>query len=110
MLGLTIHPVPVTAILVVLLLLLTLGLYRRLARIEARQVRIEATLAATAHSRGKESARAANPGSEPMGQQGPFEQFLAEDPGRLAMSKSEQFAAFREWRKKHGMNWSEPSS
>ena len=35
-----------------------------------------------------------------------FDQFLAEDSERLALSKSEQFAAYREWRKEKGMNWS----
>ena len=35
-----------------------------------------------------------------------FDQFLAEDPERLKLSKTEQFAAYREWRKVKGMNWS----
>lgn len=35
-----------------------------------------------------------------------FQAFLAEDPQRLSLSKSEQFAAFREWRREKGMNWS----
>jgi len=36
----------------------------------------------------------------------PFDEFLAEDPSRLALKKSEQAAAYREWRKQKGMNWS----
>ena len=35
-----------------------------------------------------------------------FDQFLGEDPERLKLSKTEQFAAYREWRKMKGMNWS----
>lgn len=33
-----------------------------------------------------------------------FEAFLAEDPKRMAMAKSEQFSAFRQWRRDKGMN------
>lgn len=37
---------------------------------------------------------------------GAFEAFLDEDPVRREMTKSEQFAAFRQWRHEKGMNWS----
>ena len=44
--------------------------------------------------------------AEAEAQPSAFDQFLAEDPERLVLSKSEQFAAYREWRKEKGMNWS----
>jgi len=37
---------------------------------------------------------------------GAFEAFLDEDPARRELTKSEQFAAFRQWRHEKGMNWS----
>ena len=37
---------------------------------------------------------------------GAFEAFLNEDPARKEMTKSEQFAAYRQWRHEKGMNWS----
>lgn len=37
---------------------------------------------------------------------GAFEAFLAEDPGRLQLTKKEQFAAYRKWRQENGLNWS----
>lgn len=37
---------------------------------------------------------------------GAFEAFLSEDPARKEMTKSEQFAAYRQWRQQKGMNWS----
>ena len=37
---------------------------------------------------------------------GAFEEFLNEDPARRELTKSEQFAAFRQWRHEKGMNWS----
>ena len=37
---------------------------------------------------------------------GPFEEFLAEDPDRLNLTKKEQFSAYRQWRQKKGLNWS----
>lgn len=35
----------------------------------------------------------------------PFEEFLNEDPARRALSKKEQFAAYRDWRSQKGLNW-----
>ena len=35
-----------------------------------------------------------------------FQQFLDEDPSRLSLPKKEQFATYREWRSKNGLNWS----
>ena len=40
------------------------------------------------------------------GSESAFDQFLSEDPERHKLSKTEQFAAYREWRKVNGMNWS----
>lgn len=37
---------------------------------------------------------------------GAFEAFLNEDASRRALTKSEQFAAYRQWRQEKGMNWS----
>lgn len=37
---------------------------------------------------------------------GAFEMFLDEEPARRMLSKSEQFAAYRQWRQEKGMNWS----
>ena len=39
---------------------------------------------------------------------GAFETFLNEDPARRELPKREQFAAYRQWRKERGMNWSKP--
>jgi hypothetical protein len=39
---------------------------------------------------------------------GAFEEFLSEDPARRKMVKSEQFAAYRQWRQSRGMNWRNP--
>lgn len=36
---------------------------------------------------------------------GAFERFLDEDPARRELPKSEQFAAYRKWRKDSGLNW-----
>ncbi|MCX6874175.1 MAG: hypothetical protein NTW21_10260 [Verrucomicrobia bacterium] len=37
-----------------------------------------------------------------------FETFLGEDPARRKLPKSEQFSAYRRWRREHGLNWSKP--
>ena len=37
---------------------------------------------------------------------GAFEVFLSEEPARREMTKGEQFAAYRQWRREKGMNWS----
>jgi hypothetical protein len=36
-----------------------------------------------------------------------FERYLAEDPERRRLPKKEQFADFRRWRARNGMNWPE---
>lgn len=35
-----------------------------------------------------------------------FEEFLKEDPTRKSLTKSEQFVAYRAWRREKGLNWS----
>ena len=64
------------------------------ARIHSLQKDLESRPAPSADAEGEQS-----PGSA-------FDQFLAEDPERLKLSKTDQFAAYREWRKVKGMNWS----
>ena len=39
------------------------------------------------------------------GRDGAFAKFLGERPELLVLKKSEQFAAFRKWRKEQGLNW-----
>lgn len=81
-------------IVLLLLLVLTLGLRSAVARLERRQLHQpdgKEPIARNTETEAKESA---------------FQAFLAEDPRRLALSKSDQSAAFREWRRQKGMNWS----
>lgn len=97
---------PAFDILIVVLLgcvlLLCLGIHGRVTRIESRMANLGRD-----ETGGPVSSSSVARGDEA---EGPYEQFLAEDPRRLAMSKSEQFAAYREWRKERGLNWSDPSS
>lgn len=81
-------------ILLLILLMVATGIRRVLARVELRlhqQAEHKGTATNATDAETKESA---------------FQAFLAEDPQRLGLSKSEQFAAFREWRREKGMNWS----
>ncbi len=39
---------------------------------------------------------------------GAFETFLDEDPERRSMARKDQFAAYRNWRRAKGLNWSAP--
>jgi hypothetical protein len=80
------------------LLVLVLGVSRRLARLERR-------LAGDA-DRQESADAAAAPVEYPAG--GAFEAFLDEDPARRELPKGEQFAAYRRWRHERGMNWSNP--
>jgi hypothetical protein len=36
---------------------------------------------------------------------GPFDEYLSEDPQRLALSRSEQLEGYRRWRKENGLSW-----
>ncbi len=72
-------------------------------RIFGRLSRIEGLLAQnTSHP---ESSGAA-PSEAETSSGGAFEAFLSEDPARRAMSKGEQFGAYRRWRQEKGLNWS----
>lgn len=44
--------------------------------------------------------------SQPSTPETDFDRFLAEDPNRQLLAKKEQAAAYREWRKQHGLTWS----
>ncbi|KAB2638678.1 MAG: hypothetical protein DVB25_07245 [Verrucomicrobia bacterium] len=52
--------------------------------------------------------KAAAAGGGVAASRGEFETFLAEDPQRLLLAKSEQFKAYRHWRRDKGLNWSKP--
>ena len=78
------------------LLVLVLGVSRRLARLERR----------LAVDVGHQEAGDAVAVESPAG--GAFEAFLDEDPARRELPKGEQFAAYRRWRHERGMNWSKP--
>lgn len=81
-----------------LALLLVIGwrVSRRLARIERL---LENKPAGPDEENLQPSVAETSPG-------GAFEIFLSEDPSRLLLPKSEQFAAYRKWRQKKGLNWS----
>lgn len=82
--------------LLVLLLVMVLGIFRRLARIERRL--------AAGVSRQASAESAPSPAETSTG--GAFETFLNEDAARRALTKGEQFAAYRQWRQANGLNWS----
>jgi len=85
-----------------LLALLTLfvwGISRRLARIERR-------LGDSAANLSHQPSEASAPTAAETATGGPFETFLNEDHARRALPKSEQFAAYRQWRQEKGLNWS----
>jgi len=87
----------ILAVCLLLLAVLQTGrILTRLGRIEARLAQVSMP----AEPAGEEAA-----GSE-TSPGGMFESFLAEDPTRRTMTKSEQFAAFRKWRREKGLNWS----
>ncbi len=86
----------VCAGLLLLLVWLAIRSARRLRRLERL---LEARDAAAA---------AAAPAAAPSAPRGEFETFLAEDPARQQLAKSEQFSAYRRWRRDKGLNWSKP--
>lgn len=81
-----------------ILLLLAMRSGRRLRRIERL---LEARDAAAKSP--PSPAAAATPAPR-----GEFETFLTEDPARQQLPKSEQFKAYRRWRREKGLNWSQP--
>ena len=84
----------------VALLVLALGL---LFRISARVHRIESQLGQPS---GRSESTDGSPSVAETSPGGAFEIFLNEDPARRKLTKSEQFAAYRQWRQEKGMNWS----
>jgi hypothetical protein len=91
--------IPLISTCIGLLVLVLLLLWR----IQARLARIESQIM-SASTRG--AARDSAPSAAETSAGGAFETFLSEDPARRAMSKSEQFAAYRDWRQQNGLNWS----
>ncbi len=82
--------------LMALIVLCMVGLMRRLGRVERSLVEwLKRNPARELSSLPEDSAAS-----------GLFESFLNEDPSRRNLPKSEQFAAFRQWRQEHGLNWS----
>ena len=76
-----------------------------LLSIRASLARVESRL--NHHIKASEAAgKASSPATDAEANSSAFEQFLAEDPERIGLSKTEQFAAYREWRKDKGLNWS----
>ena len=72
-------------------------------RISSRVHRIEILLLHT-HSHAEPAHETPSVAETSAG--GAFELFLSEDPERRNLGKKEQFAAYRQWRKEKGMNWS----
>lgn len=72
-------------------------------RISSRLSRIEGLVSqrSSRHETGD-----AGPSAAETSPGGAFEAFLSEDPSRRALTKAEQFSAYRVWRQEKGMNWS----
>ncbi|MEN9974946.1 MAG: hypothetical protein RLZZ282_952 [Verrucomicrobiota bacterium] len=82
--------------LLIMLVGLALAMLHRLSRIDklvAQAVEYQATSSPT-------------PPLAPTNPGGTFDTFLNEDPARRKLLKSEQFAAYRQWRQDQGLNWS----
>lgn len=76
-------------------------------RISGRLVKLEKSLSQTRNRSSSPSEPApAAPSAAETSPGGAFEAFLDEDPARRSLSKSEQFAAYRQWRQEKGLNWS----
>lgn len=84
------------------LLLLLLVVVTRIGRCVQRVERV------LERTRGAGDGVATAPDSKPSRQDGEFEAFLQEDPARRQLAKSEQFSAYRRWRRDKGLNWSPP--
>lgn len=80
--------------LLVILILVSWNISRRLARLERRLAPSQASSDPTPPSAAETSAG------------GAFEAFLSEDPARRNLPKGEQFATYRKWRQEKGLNWS----
>jgi hypothetical protein len=78
-----------------LLLVLVIGISRKVSRIAIQLSTLDALQASAPQEN--------SPGSQ---QPTLFDDFLAEDPSRSKLTKNEQFAAYRKWRQEKGLNWS----
>ena len=76
-----------------------------LLRISRSLVRIQGLLAANPPS---QPGGLRESGAEEPATGGAFETFLSEDPERRNMTRKDQFAAYRNWRRAKGLNWSAP--
>jgi hypothetical protein len=94
----TLLPILIYTTVALILLLLVISW-----RILVRVGRVERMLTRESSDEPESSDRSASLECQPGG---PFEAFLAEDPSRVNLSKSEQFAAYRRWRQEKGLNWS----
>jgi hypothetical protein len=92
-------------ILLPVLLLLVFVMFLIVIRIASRLRRIEQLLREN-HSSSTESV----PSQYEVGKRkkSEYEEFLREDGGRRMLSKREQSAAFRDWRRQRGKTWSPP--
>ncbi|HEX5790836.1 MAG TPA: hypothetical protein VFY13_06760 [Luteolibacter sp.] len=79
-------------------LLLLLGIRSALGRLEGRLEQLA--------RRPESASREPESSADNHEQNTAFERFLAEDPARVTLPKSEQAAAYRQWRRENGMNWS----
>jgi hypothetical protein len=73
-------------------------------RISGRLARIERLLARRSSNAGASHVKVGAKASS-RSAAGDFERFILEDPARRTMSKKEQFAAYRAWRKEKGLSW-----
>lgn len=83
-------------VLLVLLLAMAVGIFRRLSRMEKH----------LGAGTSQQVAGEPSPTLADASAGGAFETFLNENAERRSLSKSEQFAAYRRWRQENGMNWS----
>lgn len=97
------------SVLLVLLVLLALRIMMQLRGIRLRVSRVEQMLAdrGSVGSERIDAESDASADDAASSGSGAFEEFLAEDPARREMPKSERFAAYRKWRKDKGLNWSQ---
>ena len=87
-------------LLLVICSLLLLAVLAAVFRLGVRLQSIERFLAAMEDAPKDDSRPTGAPAA-----QSPFEVFLKEDPSRKTMKKSDQFKAYRKWRRENGMNW-----
>ncbi len=82
--------------LLVLVLAFLSSIARRLMRIETRLMQGDF----------QQESGVPLPSASETSKGGAFETFLSEDPERRNLPKGEQFAEYRRWRQKNGLNWS----